>query len=417
MRGNSNPTIAVDTWVMGPHARNQGVHVYSTQLLNHFREMAPRYSVQFKAFVSKTITGTDAKALRAAPGFRLQPTSLLSHSRLWRFGGAWALAALQRADLVFSPHCTSLHAALPVPTVTTIHDVIPLVLPWRSRIARTLRFFLWAAARSSRAIITVSEHSKADLMRIYGLPDSQVHVVYNGCDHAIFNSTPVREDLLDATRKKLGLERPYVLHYGAIKPNKNLPRLIRACQRVLSRRQDLDFDLVLVGARDSGYQEVTDIVRQGSEIRGRVALIEPLTLEDLVTVIKGAVLAVFPSLYEGFCLPMIESMACGTPTIASNASCLPEISGGVLRYFDPASEDEMSECIEAALRTEHLRRELSERGRVRAGQFEWRRCAEQTLAILAGAAWAARAGSHATSPGRKQAAAPAAASAPAKENR
>jgi glycosyltransferase involved in cell wall biosynthesis len=384
-RTASNPTIAVDTWIMGEHARNQGVHVYGTQLMRHFRELAPQYSVEFKPFVSSDRFRT-TDALNAAPGFQPQPTSLLAHSRLWRFGGAWALASLRGADLVFNPHCTSFYGALPVPSVTTIHDLIPLVEPWPSRIAGTLRFLLWSAAKSSRAIVTVSEHSKADLIRIYGLPDSRVHVVYNGCDHGVFNRTAASRESLDAARKNLGLDCPYVLHYGAIKPNKNLARLVRAYRRVLSRNADWNFDLVLAGARDSGYQEVADVISQNNGDRGRVLLTGPLCQQDLVTVIKGAALAVFPSLYEGFCLPMIESMACGTPTIAANSSCLPEISGGVLRYFDPTSEDEMSACIEAGFRSEGLRRELSQRGSERALEFDWRRTAEQTLEILAGVA-------------------------------
>jgi glycosyltransferase involved in cell wall biosynthesis len=396
-RGNSNPTIAVDTWVMGAHARHQGVHVYGTQLLKHFRELAPQYSIELRAFVSKRPGAHDADAFIAAPGFQPQPTRLLAHSRLWRFGGAWALASLQRADVVFNPHCSSLYAAMPVPTVTTIHDVIPLVLPWPSRVARTLRFLLWSAAKASRAIITVSEHSKSDLMRIFGLPDSRVHVVYNGCDHAVFNSAPVNLDSLAALKNKLRIEGPYVLHYGAIKPNKNLARLIRAYRRVLDGNSELNFNLVLVGARDSGYQDVIDVARENEGARGRVILIEPLKSDDLVTIIKGARLAVFPSLYEGFCLPMIECMACGTPTVAANTSCLPEISGGVLSYFDPWSEEEMAACIEAVFTREDLRRELAERGRARALEFEWRRCAEQTLTILANVARAGQSQRHAAS--------------------
>lgn len=379
----SNPTIAFDTWVMGAHARNQGVHVYSTQLLNHFRDLGPRYSLQFKPFVSTGGDDHDAGAFSAAPGFEPRPTGLLRHSRLWRFGGAWALASLEGVNLIFNPHCTTLYGGHPVPTVTTIHDVIPVVLPWESRVAGTLRFLLWSAAKTSRAIITVSEHSKADLVKVYGLPESRVHVVYNGCDHGVFNCKAPDPGVLEATKKKLGFHRPYVLHYGAIKPNKNLKRLIQAHRRVLARNPNLDFDLVLAGAPDAGYGEVMETARQSNGARGRVILTGALSRQDLVMVVKGASLAVFPSLYEGFCLPMIESMACGTPTIAANSSCLPEISGGVLRYFDPSSEEEMSACMEAVLRNGDLRRELSEKGRGRAAQFEWRRCAEQTLAILA----------------------------------
>jgi glycosyltransferase involved in cell wall biosynthesis len=163
-----------------------------------------------------------------------------------------------------------------------------------------------------------------------------------------------------------------------------------ACRRLWERNRNLDFDLVLAGARDSAYDDVMQTVQQVKGGRGRVVLTGALCQQDLVTVIKGATLAVFPSLYEGFCIPMIESMACGTPTIAANSSCLPEISGGALRYFDPSSEDEMSCCMETALENAELRRELSEKGRGRAAQFEWRRCAEQTLAVLAQVAGAGK---------------------------
>jgi glycosyltransferase involved in cell wall biosynthesis len=378
----ANPTIAFDTWVLGAHARNQGVHVYGTQLLKYFRELGPQHSLQFKPFVSAG-QNHDVNGFSAERGFQPRPTRLLRHSRLWRFGGAWALASLAGADLVFTPHCTTLYARLPVPTVTTIHDLIPVVLPRESRIAKTLSFFLWSAARNSRAIITVSQHSKADLMRVYGLPDSRIHVVYNGCDHSVFNCTAPEPDVREATRRKLGLDKPYVLHYGAIKPNKNLKRLVLAWRRLLERNPNLDFDLVLAGAPDSGQAEVMRTAEQSNGTRGRVILTGALSQEDLVTVIKGAALAVFPSLYEGFCIPMIESMACGIPTIAADSSCLPEISGGVLRYFDPSSEEEISACMEAVLENADVRRELSEKGRGRAAQFEWRRCAEQTLTILA----------------------------------
>lgn len=377
-----NPTIAVDTWVLGHQARNQGVHVYSEQLLKHFRELGPHYSVQVEPFVAD---GIDNKAnnFAAAPGFQPRQTAWLRYGRLWRYGAASASAFLRGADLVFNPHCTTLYAGCPVPTVTTIHDIIPLLLPAHTRIAKGLRFLLWSAARTSRAIITVSQHSKASLMNVYGLPDSRVHVVYNGCDQDVFNATPPAPGSLEAAKRNLGLHRPYILHYGAIRPNKNLKRLILAYRRLMERNPNLDVELVLAGAADTAYEEVAATLRETAGARGRVILTGALDQPDLVMVIKGASLAVFPSLYEGFCLPMIESMACGTPTIAAGSSCLPEISGGVLRYFDPWSEEEMSACMEGVLKNGDLRRELSGQGRIRAMQFDWRRCAEQTLAILA----------------------------------
>jgi alpha-1,3-rhamnosyl/mannosyltransferase len=102
----------------------------------------------------------------------------------------------------------------------------------------------------------------------------------------------------------------------------------------------------------------------------------------LSLLLRGAALEVIPSLYEGFCLPMLEAMACGVPTIASSSSCLPEISGGSLRYFDPYSVEAIADCIEEALESQVLRAELAGRGKERAQQFSWDLCAKETLAVV-----------------------------------
>jgi alpha-1,3-rhamnosyl/mannosyltransferase len=107
-----------------------------------------------------------------------------------------------------------------------------------------------------------------------------------------------------------------------------------------------------------------------------------LSDDDLAILVKGARLAVVPSLYEGFCLPMVEAMACGVPTIVANSSCLPEISGSLLRYFDPRSVDEMAVCIDQALEDETLRNELAAKGLRRASDFDWEQCARETMAVL-----------------------------------
>src|SRR6516164_4450896 len=103
------PTIAFDTWVLGPQARNQGVYVYGEQLLKHFRQLGPQYSVQVAPFVSNGVDNR-ANEFSPAPGFRPRQTSWLKHSRFWRYGAACALTFLGGADVVFNPHCTTLYA-------------------------------------------------------------------------------------------------------------------------------------------------------------------------------------------------------------------------------------------------------------------------------------------------------------------
>lgn len=379
----SKPTIAFDTWILGPFARNHGLHIYARRLLGHFREMATRYSVEVVPYVC-TGSGNRANEMEAAPGFRPRETRLLKHSRWWRWGGAQLVTSIGKPSVVFNPTGTTLYFGSRVPAVATIHDVIPLVVPVGSRRTnRAMRLAYWAAAKLSHMIITVSINSKRDLMDFYGVPESKITVVYPGCDPEVFNTLPLDAESHPALMTRIGVSGPYVVHHGAIKHYKNLRKLIQAYRLALERNRNLDVALVLAGSLGWGHEEVVAEARAAAGNRSRVILAQGLSDTDLAMLVKGASLAVIPSLYEGFCSPLVESMACGTPTIASNRSCLPEVSGGVLRYFDPESVEEMSVCMEQALEDQGLRRELSEKGQLRAREFDWRQCAAETLTILA----------------------------------
>jgi len=209
-------------------------------------------------------------------------------------------------------------------------------------------------------------------------------IVYNGYDKAIFNDEPADSERQKSLLSRLRLDKPYILHHGVIQPRKNLKRLIEAWRLLCSRNPNLEFDLVLAGPRGWEYNDILAAASNGAATSRRVVFPGVLDDPDLAMLIKGASLVVMPSLYEGFCLPMVEAMACGVPTIASNNSCLPEISGGVLRYFDPLSIDEMAACMEQALEDDALRQRLIQEGKKRASYFDWATCAAKTLAILEG---------------------------------
>jgi glycosyltransferase involved in cell wall biosynthesis len=181
---------------------------------------------------------------------------------------------------------------------------------------------------------------------------------------------------------RLGIDKPYVLHHGTIQHRKNLKRLIEAFRLMLARNRSLDLDLVLAGQAGWASAEIIEAARNNSGGRGRVILAGVVSEADLAMLIKGAEMAVVPSLYEGFSLPMVESMACGTPAIASRTSCLPEISGNVLAYFDPLSIDDMATCMQSALTDSQMRERLREKGIERASQFTWERCARETIDVL-----------------------------------
>jgi glycosyltransferase involved in cell wall biosynthesis len=373
--------VAFDASALKLRYSHHGIQVYTRNLLNALRGTAMGRGMEIRPLVpaSDESNTTFAEGL----GFRPRKSALVRLDRVWRYGGATASAWLDGADIMLNPNGASLPIGTLLPAVTTIHDMTPMVMPcFPRRITLLLKFLLSRSARSSAAIITVSDHSRQDIVRLCGVPASKVHVVYEGYDRVHFHDAPPNLAALNELRARFGITRPYILHHGAVQPRKNLPRLIAAYAELLARNPKLDFDLVLAGPLAWQFEETVAAANAACNGRGKVILTGALSDQDLSLLLRGAELEVIPSLYEGFCLPMVEAMACGVPTIAANGSCLPEISGGGLRYFDPFSVEEMAARMEEVLRSSALRAEIAGRGKERARQFSWELCAQQTLDVV-----------------------------------
>jgi len=373
--------VAFDASALKQRYSNHGIQVYTRNLLDALRGAAGGRDMEIRPFVPAS--NESSAAFADEPGFRPRTSALARFDRLWRYGGATARAWLDGADIMLNPNGASLPIGTLLPAVTTIHDLTPMVMPcFPRRITLLLKFLLSRSARSSAAIVTVSENSRQDIVRLCGVPPSKVHVVYEGYDRRLFNETPPDRAALHELRTRLGFGRPYILHHGAVQPRKNLPRFIAAYAELLARNPKLDLDLVLAGPLAWQFEETVATAKSTCG-RGKVIMTGALSDQDLSLLLRGAELEVVPSLYEGFCLPMVEAMACGVPTIAANSSCLPEISGGGLRYFDPYSVEEMAASMEEVLRSSDLRAELIGRGKQRAREFSWELCAQQTLDVVA----------------------------------
>ena len=376
--------IAFDSWVFRSRHHNSGIYNYAKNILLEFGALVSATDdLTIRSFFTKGYSD-EVLDLAASPGIETLNTRLLRFHRLWQLGGVTAAAARARADLIFSPTSHTCPFG-PFPVITTIHDVTPVVSP-SFRGAQNLleRLRLWSAAKFSVKCLTDSECSKKDLVEAYGVPPHKVAVVYLGYDRETFNSAQA-----DVVRQKALFDRhkirsPYIFHHGAVQPRKNLERLIRACQLLWERRRDFDFQLVLAGPLGWQYEAVLEAATKAG---GKVILTGAVGDEDLALLIKGAGLCVIPSLYEGFCIPLVEAMACGTPTIASNSSCLPEVSGGVLRYFDPFSIEDMASTVRMVLEDRSLQENLATNGVKRASVFSWERCARETLSALLSTGW------------------------------
>ena len=381
--------IAIDPWTLASRFRCQGTYVYTQNLLREFKKLAREDAgIRFSLFASAR-NGSDAINIAPEDRFELRSSALLDHDRIWRFGGAGLSASRSHADVMFIPTAATLPLG-PVPAVCTIHDVTPITMPSHSApVSAMQRVLLKGCARFSHTIITSSECSKRDIVTHLGVPEEKVVVIHNGCNQSLFNTDLPDMTALAALRARLGIVKPYLLHHGTIQPRKNLKRLIQAFHLMLADNADLDFDLVLIGQLGWSSDEIVNAsAERGS--RGQVILTGLLNDSDLALLIKSASLSVVPSLYEGFSLPMVEAMACGAPTIASNTSCLPEISGNVLAYFDPLSIEDMAACMQKVLRDSDLRFCLRQKGINRARDFTWERCARQTLEVLMSAGRASR---------------------------
>ncbi|UCC62820.1 MAG: glycosyltransferase family 4 protein [Anaerolineae bacterium] len=273
-------------------------------------------------------------------------------------------------------HATE-HLLMPlrgVPTVMTVHDLIFRHFPqyhkrlnyWYLNLAMPLY------VRRADAIITVSECSGHDLISAYGVPPEKVTVVYEAADA---HFVPPPPDEVMRVRARYDLPERFLLTVGTVEPRKNLSRLLAAFEVVA--RQGLVDAWVIVGRLGWLYDDFFSRL-EVSPMREKVILPGFVPDQDLPAVNAAATVAVLPSLYEGFRLPVLEAMACGTPVVCSYAASLPEFGGEAASYFDPRDVEAMAVTLAEVLPDQDLRFEMRRLGFVQAARFSWKRAARET---------------------------------------
>jgi glycosyltransferase involved in cell wall biosynthesis len=268
--------------------------------------------------------------------------------------------------------------------VLTIHDLIFLLFPeYHLPLNKWfLNSFVPLFIRRADAIIAVSKCTKGDLIRYYSVPSEKIKVIYEGVD-ARFQ--PVTEpDALARVRAIYGLPERFILYVGTIEPRKNLSTLLEAYK--LLREEGLEHRLVIVGRKGWLYKGFFQRLRELG-LEGEVIFPGFVPDGDLPALYSAADLFVFPSLYEGFGLPVLEAMACGTPVIASNSSSLPEVIEDAGIMVDPLDVGALLRAIELILRDERMRREMRARGLEQAAKFSWERAARETLEVYRSVVW------------------------------
>jgi alpha-1,3-rhamnosyl/mannosyltransferase len=267
-----------------------------------------------------------------------------------------------------------------LPTLLTIYDLIAMLHPQtvspRARLLFRIAtmFSLWAAAE----IITISEATRRDLLQHFSVNAERVTTIPLATDRRF---QPQPADIVEAVRHKYNLPARYLFYLGINKPHKNLVRLIEAyAQFPQGSGTGTQAPLIIAGAWDDRYPEVKERA-QRLNLGDAVRFLGPVDDADLPALYSGCTLFVFPSIYEGFGLPVLEAMACGAPVVCSNASSLPEAAGDAALLFDPLDVDAIAHTLRRPLEDEALRRSLAARSLQQAARFSWQRTAQETLRL------------------------------------
>jgi len=283
-----------------------------------------------------------------------------------------------KADVLHAP---SFFAPLicPCPVIITVHDTLYLsqAKHYGDRLFLLYaRLFIKPAVRRCALISTGSEASKRDIVSGFGMPEEKIRVIYYGVSSRF---RPIRDAAeITRVREKYHIASPFFLFVGASEPRKNLPRLFQAFNLFLKARPNEEpFQLVLVGPAGSASVEFEQIARQLG-IWEHTQLLGYVPDEDIPSLYSAAEAFVFPSLGEGFGLPILEAMACGTPVVTSNVTCIPEIAGDAALLVDPQDLQALADAMKRAALDENLRQQLVKKGLERAALFTWRRTARET---------------------------------------
>jgi glycosyltransferase involved in cell wall biosynthesis len=369
---------------VAPHPT--GIGLYTRELLRRMPGLDPGTSYTAWYLNAKGWAGGPRHLLRdlGAPSLRERETHFPARwfAKLEGRFDAPRIEWLTRFDVLFAPNF------IPPPTrsrrvVVTVHDLafkrFPETAPhgtrwWLERLDETLR-------RAAHVIVP-SHATETDLLELYRVEPERVSVIPHGVDREVFRPAP--EEDVARVRARFGIDGPYLLVLGGIEPRKNLPRIVEAWSRL---DDDVRPALVIAGASVAWNPEGTRALSSAldalrSPVREQVILTGYVSRAQSGPLLTGAVALVFPSLYEGFGLPVLEAMACGTPVITSNRSSLPEVASDAALLVDPESVNSIAGAMGRMLQDEATRRDLVAKGTGRVAAFSWDETARKTAEIM-----------------------------------
>lgn len=360
--------------------RIDGTRVYIYQLLRHFGAMAPD---DFFSIYHRSTFNTE-----------LQPPHFPNyHTRSIQFPCAWtqmrfALELFRdRPDRIWMPiHSIPIIKRRESETIVTIHDLafqfFPDHFPFADRMK--LRLFTdWAVQRSDR-IIAISCNTRDDILRLYpNIAPEKIRVIHHGFDGEFFKQTTADKET-EYFMKKIGVKKKrYILYVGALQPRKNIPSLIRAFGKLKETGVFDDIKLVLAGEKAWLWKEIFQEARL-SPFSDDIVFPGKRSFFEVRTMFQNCAVFVYPSLYEGFGLPILEGFASGVPVVCPRNSSLPEAGGSAAVYFDAQDDSSLFHVLETLLLDQKLCEKHVSLGKEQLKQFSWEKCARETLEWIRG---------------------------------
>lgn len=347
--------------------RGTGIGTYTWQLLSHL----PREIPDLQIF----LPGMEYK------NFTFSADQCSEQKDIWREDFLPKILNEKGIDLYHVPqNGIGLPCRKVCKETVTIHDLIPYLYP--ETVGRGyLREFLKEMPRimeRSDGIITVSECSAQDIRRIFGYPKEKIHVIHEAPE-PIYQ--PIKKEKTEEfLSEKYGIYGDYILYVGGFGIRKNVKALINAFY-LLKKEEAFPLKLVLPGKRNRDHDGL-DALAEALQIQDDVIFPDYVPVADLPYFYNGATMMIYPSIYEGFGLPPLEAMACGTPVIAARTSSLPEILGNSVLWFDPFDTANLAEQIHRLWSSETLRSRIAKLGKEKAASYTWQKTAKETAKVL-----------------------------------
>ena len=287
-----------------------------------------------------------------------------------------------RPDVFFTPGHYAPRFS-PVPRVVSIMDLAFFHYPdyFTKKDLTQLHSWTKYSVQKAKAIITISEATKGDIINLYGISESKIHVIYPGIKSAVALTPHVYP--MQELQTKYTISDNFLLFVGTLQPRKNIVRLIEAFAQIIKKDgpETSSLQLVVVGKKGWKYEEILAAPEKYG-VTDMVKFLDFVNDEDLQMLYQNAQCFVFPSLYEGFGLPVLEAMKAGCPVITSNVSSMPEAGGDAALYVDPESASDIASKIEVVLTDKKFRSEMISKGKDQLKKFSWEKAAKETLDVL-----------------------------------